>query len=114
MKKIRYKCKVKPSCVLPPDLIKGYYNKDPEALKDASAWVERNGLIILFTNHRAYGQEKVWLDEDGDIYIGWAKLPSKDTLKKWLALSHPELMREVSSWKASEMFKKYSEKVISF
>ena len=114
MNKVRYKCKVKPSCVLPPDLIKGFYNRDPEALKDAESWVKRNGLIILFTNHRAYGQEEVWLDPDGHIYIGWTQLPRKESLRRWLALSHPELISKAASWERSQMFKKYSEREISF
>jgi len=113
MKKIKYKCRIKPSSVLPLDLIRGFYNEDKEAIEEASEWVEENGLILLFTHGRAVGHERVWV-EDNQILIGWYKIPYKKDLIRWLQLDHPDLFPDVLSWTKKEMFKKYSEREISF
>lgn len=113
-KKVRYRCRVKPSCILPPDLVRGFYERDPDALREAEAWVEKNGLIILFTNHRAWGQEEVKVHPDGYIYVEWCGLPPKRDMLRWLAQSSPEYVVEAASWKPKKIFAVYAEKEISF
>jgi len=105
MKPIKYKRRVKPSCILPSSYIRGFYDKDPETLEKSKAWVEKNGLVILFTNRKALGHERVWLDEDGLIYIGWTKLPHKPDLLLWVSQINPLLVKEYSSKTKKETFK---------
>jgi hypothetical protein len=80
---MKYKRKVRPSLVLPPDLIRGFYEQDPSALDEVNKWVDKNGLVILMTLQKALGDEEVWY-EDGFIYMGWSKLPLLKELRKWL------------------------------
>ena len=103
---LKYKRKVKPSKVLPPDLIRGFYEKDIETLKEVSSWLDKNGLTILFTLEEAYGDERVYLDDDGNIYIGTEKLPKKDWLKKCLHRHSPELLVQAiqEDWVRKKMF----------
>lgn len=70
----------------------------------AKEWVDKNGLIILFTNRKALGHEKVWLDEDGLIYIGWTKLPPKKDLLLWLSQIDPFIVKGFTSKTKKEMF----------
>ncbi len=103
---LKYKRKVKPSKVLPPDLIRGFYEKDVETLKEVSRWLDKNGLTILFTLEEAYGDERVYLDNDGYIYIGTDKIPKKDWLKKCLHRHSPELLIQATQekWVSKKMF----------
>lgn len=44
-------------------------NKDPETIQVVKKWIDKNGLIILFTQGKVKGWEKVWVSDDGIIYI---------------------------------------------
>ena len=103
---MKYKRCIRPSKILPPSLILGYYEKDPQALIEVGKWLDKNGLTIMFTLGEAYGDESVWLGDDGHIYIGSKKLPKKSWLKKCLLKISPELLRESiqESWKPKKMF----------
>ena len=105
---MRYKRAVKPSKVLPPSYISGYYGKDPQTLLVIEKWLKKNGLTILFTLGEAYGDETVWLDNDGHIYIGTDKLPRKDWLKRCLLKISPDLLRESvrDKWTPKKMFER--------
>ena len=52
---LKYERRIKPSKVLPPDLIHGYYTKTK--LSEVEEWLAKNGLTILFTLGEAYGDE---------------------------------------------------------
>ena len=111
---LKYKRKVKPSKVLPADLLRGYYNKDAQVLKEVQAWLDKNGLTILFTLQEAYGDENVFLDGDGHIYIGTENIPSKDWMKKCLHKHDPSLLVKAikEDWTMDQIFeelKKLSE-----
>jgi hypothetical protein len=103
---VKYRRPVKPSKVLPPSLIRGYYEKDAETLVLIQQWLEKNGLTILFTLEEAYGNETVWLDEDGLIYIGTAEIPKKKWLKKCLVRLDRELFLQSlkEKWSTEKYF----------
>lgn len=111
---LKYSRLVKPSKVLPPDLIVGFYNQNPESLKEVEDWLRKNGLTILFTLGEAYGDESVFLGEDNRIYIGTEKVPKKNWLKKCLLKHSPDLLQQAikENWsqiKLYEELKKISE-----
>jgi hypothetical protein len=60
---------ISPLGLLPKKLIHDFIQKKPEALAEAKAWVDKNGLIILFTQGKAKGWEKVWVTDEGEIRI---------------------------------------------
>lgn len=103
---LKYERLVVPSKVLPPDLIRGYYEQDAKTLKEIEAWLSKNGLTILFTLGEAYGNESVYLGKDGKIYIGTEKIPSIDWLKKLLHAQSVDLLREAikDGWTRKKMF----------
>ena len=103
---MKYKRHIRPSKILPPSLIRGYYDKDPKALIEVEKWLYKNGLTIMFTLGEAYGDESVWLGDDGHIYIGSKKLPKKIWLKKCLSKISTELLIESiqEAWKPKKMF----------
>lgn len=103
---MRYRRKVKPNKVLPPSLLKGYYEKDPHTLTAIKKWLNKNGLTILFTLGEAYGDETVWLDTDGYIYIGTEKVPKMQWLRKMLLkLDHETLKKSFDeTWTQKRMF----------
>lgn len=97
---------VKPSKVLPPSYVKGYYDKDPQTLAKIEEWLSKNGLTILFTLGEAYGNETVYLDVDGHIYIGTEKIPRKDWLKKLLLKEDVGKLQQAikEKWGPKKMF----------
>ena len=103
---LKYERLVKPSKVLPPDLIRGYYEKDTKSLKDIEAWLSKNGLTILFTLGEAYGNESVYLGEDNRVYIGTEKIPRINWLKKQLLRVSTNLLQEavIEGWTRKKMF----------
>lgn len=103
---LKYERLVKPSKVLPPDLIRGYYEQDAKSLKEIEAWLSKNGLTILFTLGEAYGNESVYLGNDGKIYIGTDKIPRIDWLKKLLHSQSVDLLMEAirEGWTRKKMF----------
>lgn len=103
---MKYKRTIKPSKVLPPSYIKGYYSKDAQTLIDVEKWLDKNGLTILFTLGEAYGDERVYLGVDGHIYIGTGKLPKKDWLKKLLLRESTELLQQAikENWTRKKMY----------
>ena len=103
---MKYKRAIKPSVILPADLILGYYEKDPQTLKEVESWLSKNGLTIMFTLQEAYGNESVFLHTDGHIYIGSHKVPSKDWLKKLLLKISPNLLRQAvaEDWSKIKMY----------
>jgi len=60
---------IRPFGLLPRKYITPLLNQDPEAIAFAKEWIERNGRIILFTQGKAKGWEKVWVADDGVIYM---------------------------------------------
>lgn len=103
---LKYKRLIRPSLVLPSDLIRGFYERDEVALKEVSKWLDKNGLNILFTLGYAYGDEKVFLDEDNRIYIGTDTLPNMDWLKKCLLKQSNDLLSQAirEKWTRKKMF----------
>jgi hypothetical protein len=103
---LKYERLVKPSKVLPPDLIRGYYEQDPQALIEIDSWLTKNGLTILFTLGEAYGNESVYLGNDGKIYIGTDKIPRIDWLKKLLLKVNVGLLQQAikEGWDRKKMF----------
>ena len=103
---MKYKRLIRPSLVLPSDLIRGFYERDEVALKEVSKWLDKNGLNILFTLGYAYGDEKVFLDEDNRIYIGTDTLPNMDWLKKCLLKQSNDLLSQAirEKWTRKKMF----------
>ena len=103
---MKYKRLIRPSLVLPPDLIRGFYERDEKTLGDVNKWLDKNGLNILFTLGYAYGNERVFLDEDNRIYIGTDKLPSVDWLKKCLLKQSNDLLSQAikEKWDQKKMF----------
>lgn len=61
--------KISPFGVLPKALVPSFLRGEAEAISKASEWVEKYGLIILFTQGKAKGWEQVWVSEDGVIYM---------------------------------------------
>ena len=113
---MKFSRRVQPFKVLPPDLIHGFYAKDPNKLKEIEDWLGKNGLTILFTLGEAYGDETVYLGSDQKIYIGTEKLPKKAWLKKCLLRHSSELLQKAvkERWTRHEIFrelKKLSEMV---
>ena len=111
---LKYERLVKPSKVLPPDLIRGYYEQDAKSLKEIEDWLSKNGLTILFTLGEAYGNESVYLGKDNRVYIGTEKIPRINWLKKLLLGVSTELLQQAirESWTRKKMFdvlKKISE-----
>lgn len=67
---------------IPRRHVKAFLNKDPEIIELVKKWIEKNGLIILFTQGKAKGWEKVWVTDDGVIYMNDEEhLPTKDELR---------------------------------
>ena len=54
---------------VPKKYINKLLNKDPETIRIVKKWIDKNGLIILFTQGKVKGWEKVWVSDDGIIYI---------------------------------------------
>ena len=113
---LKYKCRIKPSCILPPDLIYSFYSKEPECLVESREWVNKNGLIIIFTAGLAEGHEAVWLDPDSNIYIGWDKYPPKASILRWLSKFDPKKSLEAhkDKWSTKKVFEVYSTFEITF
>jgi hypothetical protein len=103
---LKYERLVKPSKVLPPDLIRGYYEQDLKSIKEIEAWLSKNGLTILFTLGEAYGNESVYLGEDSRVYIGTEKIPRIDWLKKQILRVSTELLQQAirEGWTRKKMF----------
>lgn len=103
---LKYERLVKPSKVLPPDLIRGYYEQDSVSLKEIEVWLSKNGLTILFTLGEASGDESVYLGKDNKIYIGTEKIPRKDWLKKLLLDESVSLLQQAlrEDWTRKKMF----------
>jgi len=103
---LKYERLVKPSKILPPDLIRGYYEQDAQILKEIEAWLSKNGLTILFTLGEAYGNESVYLGKDNRVYIGTDKIHRKNWLKKQVLRVSTELLQRVTreGWTRKEMF----------
>ena len=103
---LKYERLFKPSKVLPPDLIRGYYEQDAKSLKEIEVWLSKNGLTILFTLGEAYGNESVYLGKDSRVYIGTEKIPRIDWLKKMLLGVSVELLQEAirEGWTRKKMF----------
>ena len=60
---------IRPFGLLPRKYITPLLNQDPEAIAFAKDWIDRNGRIILFTQGKAKGWEKVWVSDEGVIYM---------------------------------------------
>ena len=60
---------IRPFGLLPRKYITPLLNQDPEAVAFAKDWIDRNGRIILFTQGKAKGWEKVWVCDEGVIYM---------------------------------------------
>ena len=103
---LKYERLVKPSKVLPPDLIRGYYEQDAKSLKEIEVWLSKNGLTILFTLGEAYGNESVYLGKDNRVYIGTDKIPRIDWLKKQLLRVSTELLQQAikEGWTRKKIF----------
>ena len=103
---LKYERLVKPSKILPPDLLRGYYEQDAQSLKEIEAWLSKNGLTILFTLGEAYGNESVYLGKDNRVYIGTDKIHRKNWLKKQVLRVSTELLQRVTreGWTRKEMF----------
>jgi hypothetical protein len=56
-----------PFGLLPKKLVHEFIQKKPEAIQEAKTWIEKNGLIILFTQGKAKGWERVWVTDEGEI-----------------------------------------------
>ena len=61
--------RISPLGRLPKKLVKRFLQKDPEAISEAKEWIDKYGLIILFTQKKAKGWEKVWVTDSGEIYM---------------------------------------------
>lgn len=61
--------KISPFGVLPKALVPSFLRGEKEAISKASEWIEKYGLIILFTQGKAKGWEEVWVSEEGVIYM---------------------------------------------
>ena len=109
---LKYERLVKPSKVLPPDLIRGYYEQDPKSLKEIEAWLSKNGLTILFTLGEAYGNESVYLGVDNRVYIGTEKIPRINWLRKQLLGVSTELLQQAirEGWTSRKMFEELKKK----
>lgn len=109
---LKYERLVKPSKVLPPDLIRGYYEQDSVSLKEIEVWLSKNGLTILFTLGEASGDESVYLGKDNKIYIGTEKIPRKDWLKKLLLDESVSLLQQAlrEDWTRKKMFEELKNK----
>ena len=103
---LKYERLVKPSKVLPPDLIRGYYEQDAKSLKDIDGWLLKNGLTILFTLGEAYGDESVYLGKDNKVYIGTEKMPRKDWMRKQILRIDTTLLEQAfrEGWSRKKMF----------
>lgn len=60
---------VSPLGRIPKKYINKLLNKDPETIEIVKKWIDKNGLIILFTQGKVKGWEKVWVSDNGIIYI---------------------------------------------
>jgi len=103
---LKYERLVKPSKVLPPDLIRGYYEQDVNSLKEIEDWLFKNGLTILFTLGDAYGNESVYLGKDNRVYIGTEKIPRINWLRKQLLRVDKGLLQQAirEGWTRKKMF----------
>ena len=114
---MRYKREIKPSFILPPSYIRGFYQKDPEILNKCVEWVETNGLIILFTLQRAFGDETVWVDlTEHKIYVGSKTLPTKVFLLKQLFVVDNTLVNQAhkENWNRRKIFDELKKHLIYF
>jgi hypothetical protein len=103
---LKYSRRIQPKRLIPPSLLRGYYNNDPLTLIEVRKWVNKNGLTILFTLGEAYGNETVWLDSDGHLYMGTNKIPNIDWLRKKLLELDPQTLKKCLSekWTRKKMF----------
>jgi len=112
---MRYKRQINPSFILPPDLVRGFYERDAEALSEASSWVEKNGMFILMTYQYVSGDETAWVDEaEGKIYVGTKTLPKRVDMRRWLTQIDPALTRLSISqeWTNKNLFEELSKHII--
>lgn len=61
--------KVNPVSVVPPDILHQFLRKDPDAITEAKTWVDSYGLTILFSRGKVKGSEKVWVTDEGEIFL---------------------------------------------
>ena len=103
---LKYERLIKPSKVLPPDLISGYYSQDPKCLKEVEVWLSKNRLTILFTLGEAYGNESVYLGKDNKIYMGTERIPRATWLRKQLLGISVGILQQAikEKWSVKEMF----------
>ena len=103
---LKYERLIKPSKVLPPDLISGYYSQAPKCLKEVEVWLSKNGLTILFTLGEAYGNESVYLGKDNKIYMGTERIPRATWLRKQLLGISVGILQQAikEKWSVKEMF----------
>ena len=103
---LKYERLIKPSKVLPPDLISGCYSQDPKCLKEVEVWLSKNGLTILFTLGEAYGNESVYLGKDNKIYMGTERIPRATWLRKQLLGISVGILQQAikEKWSVKEMF----------
>jgi hypothetical protein len=72
---------VSPLGRIPRKYVRKFLNKDPEVIDIVKRWIEKNGLIILFTQGKAKGWEKVWVTDEGVIYLNDEEhLPTKEEI----------------------------------
>ena len=112
---MKYKRDIKPSFILPPDLVSGFYGRDALVLSEARAWVEKNGMSILMAYQYVSGDERAWVDEiEGKIYVGTKTLPKKIDLRRWLTSIDPALTRLSISqeWTRKNLFEELSKHII--
>ena len=61
--------KISPLGRLPKKLVPRFLRKEPEAIEEAKEWIDKYGHIILFTQQKSKGWEKVWVTDEGEIYM---------------------------------------------
>ena len=61
--------RVKPQSRLPLDILEDFLQKKPDAIVESKKWIEEHGLTILFAQNIAKGAEKVWVSDDGVLYM---------------------------------------------
>lgn len=73
---------VSPLGTIPRRYVTKFLNKDPDTIEIVKKWIEKNGLIILFTQGKAKGWEKVWVTDEGVIYMNDEEHePKKDEVR---------------------------------
>jgi hypothetical protein len=91
--------KIKPQSRIPTDIIEDFLKKEPKAIEEAKLWIEEHGLTILFVQNIAKGAEKVWVSDDGIIYMCEESEPSlKDlTVRCRIAKMSAEKLEELGT-----------------